>query len=113
MRASCGRTPDSTGRTQCARCCASTRTCGATSRFAPSTAAGGKVPAEWRALFADFPDRFTVGTDTFTPERWHYIVEHANWSRAWLADLPPPLAERIAWRNGEALFSSWKPPAAQ
>jgi len=73
----------------------------------------GKVPAEWRALFTEFPDRFMVGTDTFTPERWHYIVEHANWSRAWLADLPPPLAERIAWRNADALFASWKPAAAQ
>ncbi len=73
----------------------------------------GKVPAEWRALFIEFPDRFMVGTDTFTPERWHYIVEHANWSRAWLADLPPPLAERIAWRNADALFASWKPAAAQ
>ena len=74
---------------------------------------GGKVPAEWRALFVEFPDRFMVGTDTFTPERWHYIVEHANWSRAWLADLPPALAEKIAWRNGEALFSFWKTPSAQ
>jgi hypothetical protein len=74
---------------------------------------GGKVPAEWRALFTEFPDRFTVGTDTFTPERWHYIVEHANWSRQFLADLPPALAERIGWRNGEALFSFWKPPTAQ
>jgi len=74
---------------------------------------GGKIPAEWRALFTEFPDRFMVGTDTFTPERWHYIVEHASWSRAWLADLPAPLAERIAWRNGEALFASWKPAAAQ
>ncbi len=72
----------------------------------------GKVPPEWRALFTEFPDRFMVGTDTFTPERWHYIVEHANWSRAWLADLPPPLAERIAWRNGDALFAFWKPAAA-
>jgi hypothetical protein len=70
---------------------------------------GGKVPAEWRALFTEFPDRFMVGTDTYTPERWHYIVEHANWSRAWLADLPAPLAERIAWRNADALFASWKP----
>lgn len=72
----------------------------------------GKVPPEWRALFTEFPDRFTVGTDTFTPERWHYIPEHANWSRAWLADLPPALAERIAWRNGEALFAFWKPSTA-
>ena len=77
--------------------------------FRSDQGAGGKVPAEWRALFTEFPDRFMVGTDTFTPERWHYIVEHANWSRAWLADLPPPLAERIAWRNGEALFAGWKP----
>ncbi len=73
----------------------------------------GKVPAEWRALFTEFPDRFMVGTDTYTPERWHYIVEHANWSRAWLADLPAPLAERIAWRNAEALFAFWKPASAQ
>jgi predicted TIM-barrel fold metal-dependent hydrolase len=73
----------------------------------------GKVPAEWRALFTEFPDRFTVGTDTFTPERWLYVGEHANWTRAWLADLPPPLAERIAWRNAEALFSTWKVGTAQ
>lgn len=76
--------------------------------FRSEHGSGGKVPAEWRALFGEFPDRFMVGTDTFTPERWHYVVEHANWTRAWLADLPAPLAERIAWRNAEALFSSWK-----
>jgi hypothetical protein len=29
----------------------------------------GTVPAEWRAVFTEFPDRFMVGTDTFTPER--------------------------------------------
>ena len=73
--------------------------------------ANGKVPAEWREVFTEFPDRFMVGTDTFTPERWHYIVEHANWSRAWLADLPPALAERIAYRNGDALFAGWSPTA--
>jgi len=74
---------------------------------------GGKVPPEWRALFTEFPDRFTIGTDTYTPERWHYIVEHAAWTRAWLADLPPALAERIAWRNADKLFASWKAGQAQ
>ena len=69
-------------------------------------ASGGKVDPAWREAFLEFPDRFLVGTDTFTPERWHYIVEHADWSRAWLADLPPDVAERIGWRNGEALFAS-------
>lgn len=75
--------------------------------------ASGKVPPEWKSLFNEFPDRFMVGTDTFTPERWHYIGPHAAWSRAWLADLPAPVAERIGWRNGEALFGSWKPPLEQ
>ncbi len=74
---------------------------------------GGKVAPEWRKLFTEFPDRFMVGTDTFTPERWHYLVEHASWSRAWLTDLPQPLAERLAWRNGEALFGNWKANSAQ
>jgi len=77
--------------------------------FRSDQGAGGKVPAEWRAVFTEFPDRFMVGTDTYTPERWHYIVEHANWSRAWLADLPSPLAERIAYRNADALFAGWNP----
>lgn len=65
----------------------------------------GKVDAEWRKLFEEFPDRFMVGTDTFTPERWYYIEEHAKYSRGWLAGLPMPLAEKIAYRNAEALFA--------
>ncbi|MCU0970177.1 MAG: amidohydrolase [Rubrivivax sp.] len=68
--------------------------------------AGGRVAPGWREAFLEFPDRFLVGTDTFTPERWHYVVEHARWSREWLADLPPAVAERIAWKNGEALFGA-------
>jgi len=81
--------------------------------FRSDQGGAGKVPAEWRAVFTEFPDRFMVGTDTFTPERWHYIGEHANWSRVWLADLPPALAERIAWRNGETLFAGWTPAPAK
>jgi hypothetical protein len=72
--------------------------------FRSDHAPGGKLDASWRAAFLEFPDRFMVGTDTFTPERWHYIGEHANFSRTWLADLPKEIAERIAWRNGEDLF---------
>lgn len=72
--------------------------------FRNDHASQGKVDPAWRSLFEEFPDRFMVGTDTFTPERWYYIEEHAKWSRAWLADLPTPLAEKIAYRNAEALF---------
>ena len=67
-------------------------------------ASNGKVEPAWRDAFAEFPGRFVVGTDTFTPERWHFIAEHARFTREWLADLPPPIAERIAWRNAEALL---------
>jgi predicted TIM-barrel fold metal-dependent hydrolase len=72
--------------------------------FRSDHAQGGKVDPGWREAFEEFPQRFMVGTDTFTPERWHYIVPHADWTRAWLADLPPMLAERLAWRNGDALL---------
>jgi hypothetical protein len=64
----------------------------------------GRVDAAWRDAFAEFPQRFCIGSDTFTPERWHYIGPHAAWSRAWLADLPRPLAENIGWRNAQALL---------
>lgn len=74
--------------------------------FRTDHASGGKVDPEWRKLFLEFPDRFLVGTDSFTPERWHYVGPHANWSREWLADLPREVAEAIAWRNGERLFAS-------
>ncbi|MBI5901767.1 MAG: amidohydrolase [Rhodocyclales bacterium] len=74
--------------------------------FRNDHASGGKTDPAWREAFLEFPDRFLVGTDTFTPERWHYIVEHADWSRGWLADLPRDVAEKIGWRNGETLFAS-------
>ena len=73
--------------------------------FRSDHAPSGQLDAEWHALMLEYPDRFMVGTDTFTPERWPFIVEHARWSRQWLAGLPPAVAERIAYKNGEALFA--------
>jgi predicted TIM-barrel fold metal-dependent hydrolase len=72
--------------------------------FRTDHASGGKVHPDWRAAFLEFPDRFMVGTDSYTAERWHFVIEHARWSREWLADLPREVAEKIAWRNGEAVF---------
>lgn len=77
-----------------------------TDMAADSTAGGGAgISPAWRALIARYPDRFMVGTDTFTPERLHYIVEHAAFTRRWLSGLPPELAERVAWRNAEDLIA--------
>ncbi len=70
----------------------------------------GKVNAEWLEVLKRYPDRFLLGTDTFTLERLHYIGEHARYSRDWLRALPAALAERIAFRNGEELLGQvWKP----
>lgn len=74
--------------------------------FRSDHATMGKVERGWRETFMAYPDRFVVGTDTFTPERWYYVAEHANWTRAWLSDLPRDVAERIGYRNGEDLFAS-------
>jgi hypothetical protein len=74
--------------------------------FRTDHGSGGQPPPEWRAAFLEFPDRFMVGTDTYVAERWHYVPEHAAWSRAWLATLPPDVARRIAYQNGEAMIET-------
>ena len=80
--------------------------------FRGDHANAGKVDAAWREAFQEFPERFVLGTDTFTPERWHYIGPHAGQARHWLADLPAALAERIGWRNADALLRPATPSKA-
>ena len=64
----------------------------------------GKLSPEWRKVFLELPDRFMVGTDTPSPQRWYFIEEHARLARLWLSELPRDVAEKIAYRNGEAVF---------
>ena len=45
-----------------------------------------------------------VGTDTYITSRWHRMPEIHAETRAWLAKLPPAVAEKMAWRNGAKLF---------
>jgi predicted TIM-barrel fold metal-dependent hydrolase len=71
--------------------------------FRNDHAPSGQLDATWKKLFLDFPERFMVGTDTDVPERWHYVVEHAGYSRTWLAGLPAEVADNIAYRNAERL----------
>jgi len=71
--------------------------------FRTEHATDGAVDEDWEKLFLEFPDRFMVGTDTYTPERWYYVVEQAEWSRDWLNDLPANVADAIAFKNAQRL----------
>jgi len=65
---------------------------------------GGELSSEWRGLFAKYPDRFLLGSDTWVPQRWPDVPDIMAGYRRWLAQLPAEVAEQIAWRNGARLF---------
>jgi len=67
-------------------------------------ASNGIVDPVWRALFLRFPQRFIYGTDTWIPMRWEAVIPLARAARDWLSQLPPEVAENIAFRNAERLF---------
>lgn len=68
------------------------------------TCEGGALCPEWRALILKYPERFMVGSDTWVNQRWSAYDEIMGGYRRWLADLPPEVAQRIAWGNAAALF---------
>jgi hypothetical protein len=65
----------------------------------------GKLTAEWRNMFEKYPDRFLLGSDTWVPERWASYGDIMAGYRAWLAQLPPKIAEQIANGNAKVLFA--------
>jgi len=68
------------------------------------TVADGGLAPEWKALMLEHPERFLVGSDTWVNQRWHDYAELIGQARRWLGDLPAPVARRIGWENGAALF---------
>lgn len=66
-------------------------------------APGGQLEPAWRAVFLRHPDRFMVGTDTWVASRWAQLPSVQAWTRAWLGQLPPDVARRIAHENAERL----------
>lgn len=64
----------------------------------------GTLNPRWKKLLLRFPERFVVGTDTWITPRWNEVGELAVFYRRMLVALPPDVAERIAYRNGLAMF---------
>ena len=73
--------------------------------------AGGKVVVcpEWKKLLTAYPERFLLGSDTWVNQRWQYYDSTFAQYRAWLGDLPPAVARKIAWDNGARLFGLGSP----
>jgi hypothetical protein len=68
------------------------------------TDGSGALSTEWKALFASHSNRFLLGSDTWIHERWYSYDTIMKNYRAWLAQLPPEQARRIAYGNAERLF---------
>ena len=66
---------------------------------------GQELDPAWGELFLRYPDRFLVGTDTWTPSRWEDVVSGHERTRAWLAQLPADVASKIASGNAERMFA--------
>ncbi|WP_326942329.1 amidohydrolase [Actimicrobium sp. GrIS 1.19] len=68
------------------------------------TCDGGMLCPEWRALLLKYPERFVIGSDTWTNQRWQDYDQIMSAYRHWLGELPAEVAGRIGWSNAAALF---------
>lgn len=66
----------------------------------------GEPKPEWRDLLLRYPGRFMVGSGTYDNSYWYEYRYIMAGIREWLRELPPEVAEDIAYRNAERLFSS-------
>jgi hypothetical protein len=72
--------------------------------YRPGVTASRGLATEWRDIFSALPGRFLVGSDTWINQRWQQYEALMDEYRAWLGELPAPIAQRIGWANGAALF---------
>ena len=68
------------------------------------TDADGHLSPAWKALLTEFPERFMVGSDTWINARWAGYEGLMSAARLWLGDLPPAVAQQVAWGNAAAVF---------
>lgn len=65
---------------------------------------GDRLDPSWKQLLLRHSGRFMVGSDTWVNSQWAIYRELISVNRAWLAQLPMAVAEKIAYRNAEKLF---------
>lgn len=69
-------------------------------RIAPA----GQLDPDWMVLLMELPDRFLVGVDTYSTDRWRRFGQLTGQTRGWLDQLPGEVADRIARGNAQRLF---------
>jgi hypothetical protein len=65
----------------------------------------GRFLPDWQPLLTEHANRFLLGIDTYEPDRWLRINTVMQWQRQLLAALPKEIAEKIAFQNGERIFT--------
>jgi predicted TIM-barrel fold metal-dependent hydrolase len=66
----------------------------------------GPLDPAWKALIAKMPDRFLMGIDAWAPPLFEpaMLDRLMSWTRRVLGELPPDVAEKVAWKNAETLY---------
>lgn len=64
----------------------------------------GNFEPGWRELLINHADRFMLGVDTYTPQRWVEIDETLEWYEEMFALLPDDVANRIRYQNAERVI---------
>ena len=67
----------------------------------------GRIMPAWQKLLTEHGDRFLLGIDTYTPQRWLNIDNIMQQQQELLAALPADIARKIAYENGERLVKSY------
>lgn len=65
----------------------------------------GRIDPDWKQLLLDYPDRFMIGVDTFSDNRWVEFPQVVRLIRHWLEQLPDPVAHKIGYQNAADLFN--------
>ncbi len=66
----------------------------------------GPLDPAWKALIEKFPDRFLMGIDVWAPRLFEpaTLDRLVAWTRRILGELPPEVAQTVAYRNAARLF---------
>jgi hypothetical protein len=63
-----------------------------------------QLDPEWKELFESHPQRFMLGMDTYTPQRWVNLPVLTDEAHAWLDQLDPEAAAQIRSGTIQHLF---------